>query len=77
MHVELTYVEFHFANGSVSKRRVDDRNIEHLEIPEGIVRYRFYDTSISTPVGIAAFNFIPKEKDPFNYSEFFTVAKAD
>ena len=71
MHVTRTYVEFHYADGSVTKEHVKDRNIEHLEIPKGVVKYRFYDTSISTPVGIAAFNFIPKETDPKNYSDFY------
>ena len=73
MNIVKTYVEFHFENGSVSKQIVKNRKLSKLEIPTGVVKFRFFDTQISAPIGIAAFNFVPKESEPFNFSNFFMV----
>ena len=71
MRAVKTYVEFYYADGSIATKLVNTRDVKRIKIPEGVVKYRFYDTSISVPMGIASVYFVGVESNPFNYSEFF------
>ena len=73
MHVVQTYVEYHFANGSVEEHLVDDRNIAKLVIPKGVEKLRFYDVRVIAPVGIAAAMGGAVYTKPENYSEYYVV----
>ena len=73
MHVVKTYVEYHFADGSITEELVDDRKPEQLVIPKNVVKFRFYDVRVIVPMGIAAALGNAVYTDPENYSQFYIV----
>lgn len=69
-HVILHYVEFHFADGSTSNIKIENRTIDKVDIPEGAVKYRFFDKKILDNL---RFNPGKPIENDFDFSEFFEI----
>ena len=69
-HVILHYVEFHFADGSISTKKVESRTINKNDIPDGTIKYRFFDKKI---IDNPRFNMGKAIENDTDYSEFIEV----